>query len=410
MTEKEALILLNSLKDFGFIRMKSLLKLYKTPQQILEKGTLAGLQRVEGIGKVVASSIVEIAKDGKEKLSRELDLVRKNEIKVISIFDKEYPSLLKATYNPPILLYVKGEILPEDTISLGIVGSRLSSYYGLETATRLASCLSRQGITIVSGMARGIDTASHKGALQAKGRTIAVLGSGLGVIYPPENKKLFLEIAEAGAVVSEFPYETIPDRQNFPMRNRIISGLSLGIVVVEAAKYSGSLITANFALEQGREVFAVPGKVSSATSKGTNNLIKRGAKLAEDADDIIEELEPLIGRYLEAIKKDNISRETVLTGGRPGSVDRSGQRPVDLQLKPLSGAAGQDENPARTALQPRFSTEEKKVYQPLSDEPLHIDEIVEKARLPVANVSSILMKLELNQLIRQLPGKRFVKR
>ena len=410
MTEKEALILLNSLKDFGFIRMNSLLKLYKTPQQILEKGTLSGLQRAEGIGKVVASSIVETSKDGKEKLTRELDLVKKNKIKVISIFDKEYPSLLKATYNPPILLYVKGEIRPEDTISLGIVGSRLSSYYGLETATRLASHLARQGITIVSGMARGIDTASHKGALQAKGRTIAVLGSGLGVIYPRENKKLFLEIAESGAVVSEFPYETIPDRQNFPMRNRIISGLSLGIVVVEAAKYSGSLITANFALEQGREVFAVPGKVSSATSKGTNNLIKRGAKLAEDADDIIEELEPLIGRYLEVIKKDNISRETTSTGGRPGSVERSAQRPVDLRLKPLSGAAGRDGNPVRAALQPRLSTEEKKVYQPLSDEPVHIDEIVEKVRLPVANVSSILMKLELNQLIRQLPGKRFVKR
>ena len=410
MTEKEALILLNSLKDFGFIRMKSLLRIYKTPQQILGKGTLAGLQRAEGIGKAVASSIVETAKDGKEKLTRELDLVRKNKIKVISIFDKEYPSLLKSTYNPPLLLYVKGEIIPEDTISLGIVGSRLSSYYGLETAKRLASQLAQRGITIVSGMARGIDTASHKGALQAKGRTIAVLGSGLGVIYPRENKKLFLEIAEAGAVVSEFPYETIPDRQNFPMRNRIISGLSLGIVVVEAAKYSGSLITANFALEQGREVFAVPGKVSSATSKGTNNLIKRGAKLAEDADDIIEELEPLIGRYLEVIKKDNISREMALTGDRPGSADRSGQRPVDLRLKPLSGAAGQDGTPARTALQPRLSTEEKKVYQPLSDDPVHIDEIVEKVNLPVANVSSILMKLELNQLIRQLPGKRFVKR
>ncbi len=220
-------------------------------------------------------------------------LSKENKTRTLSFSDKGYPTNLKYIYDPPPTLYVKGNILPEDNIAIAIIGSRRATYYGLKNAENLSFELAAGGITIISGLARGVDSAAHRGALKAGGRTIAVLGSGLNIIYPPENEKLAREILQCGAVISEFPQGTAPLRQNFPRRNRIISGLSLGVVVVEAAKRSGALITANLALEQGREVFALPGKIDSFTSRGTHDLIKQGAKLVESAEDIIEELEPL---------------------------------------------------------------------------------------------------------------------
>lgn len=214
----------------------------------------------------------------------------------ISISDKDYPARLKNIYSPPVDLYIKGEFLPEDEIAVALVGSRKASQYGLELSEKLAYDLATRGITVVSGLARGIDSAAHRGALKAKGRTIAVFGCGIDYIYPPENKLLAEQIQERGALISEFPDKLSPKPYNFPRRNRIISGLSLGVVVIEAARTSGALITANFALEQGREVFAVPGKVNSDTSEGVHRLLKEGAKLVETVDDIIEELNltPLI--------------------------------------------------------------------------------------------------------------------
>jgi len=222
-----------------------------------------------------------------------------NKIKILHLQDKDYPENLKHIYQPPSTIYVRGELLPEDSIAVAIVGSRRATYYGLKNAQELGCKLASCGVTVVSGLARGIDTAAHKGALAAGGRTIAVLGSGLDVIYPPENKQLAEDITKSGAVISEFAPNTRPTRYNFPKRNRIISGLTLGVVIVEADKRSGSLITANFALGQGREVFALPGKIDSATSCGTHDLIKQGAKLVGSVEDIIEELEPLKAKALE---------------------------------------------------------------------------------------------------------------
>jgi len=213
------------------------------------------------------------------------------EIYQIAIDDKQYPVNLKYIYDSPSVLYTKGEILPEDGLAVAIVGTRGPSVYGTQTAQRLAGECARKGITVISGLAKGIDTAAHKGALKAGGRTIAVLGSGFLNLYPAQNRGLAEEISKNGAVISEFPMNAEPLRRNFPRRNRIISGLSLAVIVVEAAAKSGSLITADCALEQGREVFAVPGIVRSVTSQGTHQLLRQGAKLVETIDDILEELQ-----------------------------------------------------------------------------------------------------------------------
>ena len=211
-------------------------------------------------------------------------------IRKITIDDTEYPKNLRNIYNPPKALYSNGTLVEGDEMAVALVGSRRATMYGLQTCENLAYELSLRGVTIVSGMARGVDSAAHRGALRAKGRTIAVMGSGHGHIYPPENEKLYGEIAKTGAVVTEYEEDVEPLPYNFPQRNRIISGLSLGVVIVEAARNSGALITADLAAEQGREGFAVPGKVSSMTSSGTNDLIKDGAKLVQSVDDIMEEL------------------------------------------------------------------------------------------------------------------------
>jgi DNA processing protein len=262
---------------------------------------------------------------------------------------------------------MEGEMKEEDAISISIVGTRNVSWYGKEVATRLSQGLAKRGVTVVSGMARGIDSLAHRAALEAGGRTIAVLGNGLNTVYPPENRKLKEEIVERGAVISEFVMEARPERVNFPVRNRIISGLSLGTIVVEASSRSGALITARMALEQGREVFAVPGSVSSETSRGTNSLIKRGAKLVENVDDILEEL------------------------------------PGDLEGLLKEGAEESELPP------PQLSPEEEKVFSLLNREAQHIDILTEKSGLPASRVAGILVNLELEGLAEQLPGKSFTR-
>lgn len=298
-------------------------------------------------------------------------------IRTISINKAEYPEILKNIHTPPKVLYVNGSFTEEDKNAVGIVGSRRATPYGLQMAEKLAYELATRGITIISGMARGIDTAAHRGALKAKGRTIAVMGSGHGHIYPPENKDLYKEIAQSGAVITEFEKDMEPLPQNFPIRNRIISGLSLGLVVVEAARNSGALITADFALEQDREIFAVPGKISSATSNGTNDLIKQGAKLVQTADDILEELET-------------------------------------LTLEPVSGyegqlKTGQISKKTKAYIYNSLTDDERKIYKVLSDEPLYIDDVVKLSKIGLGNISRVLLKLEMKKLVKELPGKQFVK-
>ncbi len=250
MTRFEALVSLNMVLDIGSIRLKKLLEFFGQPENILE-APAERLIAVSGIGEKIAAKIRSFKK---EDLDKEFALAKKHSLKIITCEDKEYPDNLKNIPDPPPVLYVKGQLKPEDNLSLGIVGSRRASFYGLTNAQKFAADLAARGFTIVSGMAHGIDTCAHRGALKQGGRTIAVMGSGFSHIYPQENQELCEEIYRSGAVISEFPISTLPLKQNFPRRNRVISGLSLGILVAEAAQNSGALITADFALEQGREV------------------------------------------------------------------------------------------------------------------------------------------------------------
>lgn len=361
MTHKEALIALNLFGEIGSIRLKKLLEYFHKPENIF-KAPRDKLTKIFGIGEKIVGNILAFKK---EDLDKELALAAKFGLKILTEEDREYPQNLKNIPDPPIVLYVKGELQEEDKISIGIVGSRRASFYGLSSALEFAAGLSRSGFTIISGMARGIDTYAHKGALKNKGRTIAVMGSGFNNIYPPENKELAAQIASNGAVISEFPLNTEPFKQNFPRRNRVISGLSLGVLVVEAARNSGALITADFALEQGREVFALPGKIDARTSFGTNGLIKQGAKLVASIEDILEE----------------------------------------FNLVPVKENPWHQDKPQALSL----ASKESLLYNMISSAPLLLDEIIENSGLDASSVLDTLLKLELKKLIRQLPGRQFIR-
>jgi len=354
MTQLEALVGLNRVSDIGSVRLSRLMEAFGSPENVF-KVPFEELMRVAGISQETALKIASCKKEDTEK---EFAVANKLGLKIIAICDKDYPDNLKNIPGAPIVLYIKGELRQEDSLAVGIVGSRRASFYGLTTAENFSYELASKGFTIVSGMARGIDTYAHRGALKAGGRTIAIMGSGFAHVYPEENYKLAEEISRNGAVISEFPIETLPLRQNFPRRNRIISGLSLGVLVAEAAKNSGALITADFALEQGREVFALPGKVNSNTSYGTNGLIKQGAKLVTCVDDITEEF---------TLMKDCFG---------------------------ITARPTQDENA---------------LYGVISNESVQIDDLVEKTNMDIPLISDILLRLQLKGLIKQLPGRQFVR-
>ncbi|WP_427338611.1 DNA-processing protein DprA [Caloranaerobacter sp. DY30410] len=289
--------------------------------------------------------------------------VQKIGAKITTIFDIDYPKHLRNIYNPPKVIYIKGSLETKDEISIAIVGSRKATAYGKWVAEKFAKELASLGITIVSGLARGIDTKAHEGALATKGRTVAVLGNGIDVIYPKVNKMLFEKIQNNGAIITEYPLGVQPLPYNFPMRNRIISGLSLGVLVVEASEKSGSLITAQIALEQGREVFAIPGNINSIYSKGTNLLIKDGAKIVMDVDDIIEEITLLKDR----IRAKRVEEISCLNLGK----------------------------------------DEIKIVECIKEYPKYCDEISYQTGLDIKKVNSILTILELKGIVKQLPGKTF---
>lgn len=365
MDRLEAFVSLNMVSDIGSVRLAKLLEFFGSPENIF-KAPYGKLMCVPGIQEEIATRLNSFRK---EDLDKELALVKKHSLKVITLEDKDYPENLKNIPGSPILLYVKGELRQEDKFSIAIVGSRRASFYGLTNAEKFAFDLSEKGFTIVSGMARGVDTYAHKGVLKRGGRTIAVMGSGFNHIYPVENKELAEDISKSGAVISEFPIDTMPFKQNFPRRNRIISGLSLGVLVAEAARNSGALITADFALEQGREVFSLPGKVDSRNSFGTNGLIKQGAKLVSCVDDIIEEF------------------NTPITRTRKIKDREQGFLKSDLSNK-----------------------EEARLYGLLMPcQSVHLDELVEKTNMDISRISDILLKLQLKKLIKQLPGRQFIK-
>jgi DNA processing protein len=355
---------LKSVPGIGNLLGKRLIDTFKSAQEILQASDEA-LLRVDGITRRhVANLRAHQIPAGAEA---ELDLVTRRGYRILTLADPDYPQLLRQIPDPPLFLYTHGR-LENSPAKLAMVGSRNATGYGMTTTKSLSGTLASLGLTIVSGMARGIDTAAHEGALAVGGMTIAVMGSGLEKIYPAENKRLFHRISERGAIVSEFPLMTEPEAHNFPIRNRIISGMSLGTVVVEATKNSGSLITARLAVEQNREVFAVPGSIQSFKSIGTHTLIKQGAKLVEHAQDIVEELAPLI------------------------QLDKRSARPNQNSIAEKKAA---------------LATEEAQVFEAIGPYPIHIDDLVRKISMGPGKLSSILLKLELAGLIRQSPGKYF---
>jgi DNA processing protein len=368
---KKYWLALNAISGLGPRRARELLKNFGNPEAILNASEHK-LREVPGVGDTLARKIVTWREE--INIDKELELIAKGNIKVLTIEDSGYPIPLSKIFDPPLVLYVKGELLPKDTAAVAIVGSRRPSIYGKITAEKLGRELGTKGLTIVSGMARGIDSAAHKGTLSSGGRTIAVLGSGLGIIYPAENKALADEIAASGAIISEFPMLTPPERGNFPRRNRIISGLSLGVVVVEAAMRSGALITVDCALEQGKEVFAIPGRVDSPISWGTNNLIQQGAKIATTSDSIVLELEPLLRNFQQI----------------EGGARKLKERKLTEKLTPVLGG------------------DEKRLYELLSDAK-DIDTIITESGFSASKVSSTLITLQIKKLIKEFPGKVFVR-
>lgn len=351
-------IALSMVSDIGPIGAGKLLAAFGKPENIFS-ANFDELTAVDGIGTQRAKNI-KVFSSWKE-VEENIKVIEKSGIKVVLIGDPSYPAMLKETGDAPVILYTKGDILPQDKFAIAIVGSRKLTHYGAAAAENISQELAYMGFTVVSGMARGVDSISHRGALKAGGRTLAVLGSGPDVPYPPENKALMEKIAESGCVISEFPPGTPPDKENFPKRNRLISGLSLGVLVIEAAADSGALITARYALEQGREVFAIPGNITSSNSEGTNELIKRGAVLTRKAEDIVVELAPVLKGFIRS--RDKIKIE--------------------------------------------ITDEEKGICSLLSGEPKQIDVIFRECGLPASKALGILLGLELKGAVKQITGKRF---
>lgn len=354
-----------SIEGIGPVRVLNLINKFNSIDTIFELSK-SDLKDVESINSNLADRIVVGIKNLdsiQKQIDRELEKLEKLNAKVILFSDDDYPELLKRIYFPPLILYTLGEFKENDKYSISIVGTRKPTEYGKLEANRFASKLAQQNITIVSGMARGIDSAAHRAALASGGRTIAVIGSGLDVIYPPENRKLFNDIIENGLIISEFEIGTKPDAQNFPKRNRIISGLSLATILVESRINGGAMRTANYALDQNREVFAIPGDLNKAESEGTNYLIqKNGAKLVREPEDILFDLE--------------------------------------LKLKPVVGV-----NIPKPSIE--LSLFEEKILVTIKEEEKQIDKIADDTGLSTADCLVNLLSLEFKGLVRQLPGKVF---
>ncbi len=362
MTDREAYIALNMMDGLGPVKVRALIDRLGSPQAVFEVDRNSML-RVRGVGEKLCSSILsqreEIDPQSEVEKAAALD------IRVLTPLDTEYPAALKTIHDPPLALYVRGAFLPGDERMLGIVGSRKATHYGLNIADRLSYQLVQTGFSIVSGLARGIDTAAHQGALKGKGRTIAVLGAAIDQLYPPENAELADAIAKNGAVVSEYPLGRKADRMTFPYRNRIISGLSMGVLLVEAGLKSGTLHTADAALEQGRTVFAIPGRIDHPSAKGTNCLIKNGAKLVDNVGDILEEFQLLI--------------------------------PQGEMEEPKKQVAARPEIP--------LSKEERTLVEALWKGSLDVDSLARVVGLSSAEISGLLLGLEMKRVITILPGR-----
>jgi DNA processing protein len=376
------------------------------------------IEEVQGVGRKTAEAIQAAARS--DAWRQEIDLAARLGVRILCRPDPEFPESLRQIPDPPICLYVMGQLKREDALAIAIVGSRQASLYGLEQAQRFTELLSQTGLAIVSGMARGIDQAAHMAALRVAGRTIAVLGCGLSHCYPPESVELRGRIAACGAVLSELPLKTAPDAKNFPARNRIIAGLSLGTLVIEAARRSGALITARLANEYNREVFALPGRVDTPTAQGANDLISQGfAKLVTNVGDILdalgdvgESLARSAGEQLVATQEPEAppgsSAETPADGAdTPGGSTETSAGPAG---PPAASAQSAPPAAAGRAATPRLPQAEAAVYKALTKHPMHMERVAAAVDLPISQVSAALTLLQLKGLVRQLPGNQFVRR
>jgi len=351
---------LGRIRGVGGVSFKKITARFADPAAVF-RASAAELAEIEGLHRELIHSIANF--NDWAEIDKEIQRARAAGIKMIPFSDAAYPASLRAIADPPPLLYVKGELRDNDSKAIAIVGSRSASDCGRRIARDLARGLASFGFTVVSGMARGIDGMAHESALQAGGRTLAVLGSGVDHAYPPEHEMLYRRISENGAVISELPMGARPIAFNFPARNRLISGLSLGVVVVEATEKSGSLITASLAAEQGREVFAVPGEAGASRSRGSHRLIRQGAKLVETVEDIIEEIAPQLSRRGDAA---------------PASA---------RSLPENSGPAA------------------RQIFALLKETSLQVDQVIEQSGLPAPQVLQVLLDLELQGFVCQTPGK-----
>ena len=366
MNEREALIALNMLPRIGPVRARRLLQHFGSAAEVLQAGRTK-LREVSGIGAETAGILQDWQQHADP--AAEMKLVREGGYTILTEQDEAWPENLRQMHDAPLLLYVWGRVEPRDKSAIGIVGSRRATAYGLTCAKKISFQLAHAGVTVLSGLARGIDTAAHEGAVAAKGRTIAVIGSGLGRLYPPENRALCERIAAGqGAIVREFPVLTEPDKQTFPQRNRIVSGWSQGILVVEAPAWSGALITANSAAEQGRTVYAVPGPIDRASSLGCNKLIQNGARLVLDGSDILDDMNALL----------------------PAPLFAAAEAPAARTPKNLSET-------------------EQLIWNALGSDEAHLDQIIARTSLSAATASTQLMRMELKRLVKQLPGRHYVR-
>lgn len=362
MNRRQAIIALNMIESLGPVRVRNLMAALGSPEAIFEAGE-DELRRAEGIGADVARKI--LAQRGEVDPDREEEKAAKLDARLVTFEESDYPESLKTIYDPPLVLYVRGTLEKKDKHALGIVGTRHATHYGLSVTDKLSYQLAKVGFCVVSGLARGIDTAAHKAALKAGGRTLAICGTALDTIYPPENRELADAIAKQGAVISEYTIGREADRTTFPYRNRIISGCSMGVIVVEAGANSGATITATDAAEQGRIVFAVPGRIDSPSARGCHQLIKSGARLIEDIDDVLQEFEFLI----------------------PAGTKKKTQQ--ELPLRP----------------DVPMNESEQAVVRALWQGPLDADSIARASGLKIHELNALLLGLEMKRIVKILPGR-----
>ena len=393
--ETKNLIHLNLIPGIGNHTIRRLLAAFGSAEKSIA-ATSGELAQVDGLTPDVRQHLI----NGRSRapLAQELELIQQHQCHIVTINDDAYPSLLKQIDDPPVLLYISGEFPLKDAPSIAIVGSRSPTEYGKTISQQLSHQLAERGVTVVSGFARGIDTCVHRGTLEAGGRTIAVFGCGLSIIYPSANRTLAAEIVESGALISEFPMTMPPRGNNFPRRNRVISGLTLGTLVVEASERSGSLITARHAAEQGREVFAVPGQIFSGVSRGTHSLINQGATLINSVDDLLDALPQNYTTFLGGESPQPTRQPS--PAKRPDKVAHP--KSVEKRSTPIPQP--------KTKTELNLTPDEQTVLSAMDADSVHIDEITRVTQLPIGKVSSLLVMLELKGIVQQLPGKQFVKK